>query len=83
VVVELGHLDLAEARPGSDAAPPTPTEPAALGGGRPLGELVRDFQRRLVADAVERNRGNWAAAARELGLHRGNLHHLARRLGLR
>ncbi len=24
----------------------------------------------------------WASAARELGLHRGNLYHLARRLGL-
>jgi anaerobic nitric oxide reductase transcription regulator len=47
VVVELGHLDLAEARPGSDAAPPTPTEPAALGGGRPLGELVRAQPRQL------------------------------------
>jgi hypothetical protein len=27
--------------------------------------------------------GNWAAAARSLGLHRSNLHHLAARLGLR
>jgi anaerobic nitric oxide reductase transcription regulator len=43
---------------------------------------VRDYQRRVVGEAVERNRGNWAAAARELGMHRSNLHHLARRLGL-
>ena len=27
--------------------------------------------------------GNWSAAARSLGLDRGNIHHLARRLGLR
>jgi anaerobic nitric oxide reductase transcription regulator len=32
---------------------------------------------------VRRHAGNWAAAARELGLHRSNLHHLAQRLGLR
>ena len=27
--------------------------------------------------------GNWARAAERLGMHRSNLHHLARRLGLR
>jgi transcriptional regulator with GAF, ATPase, and Fis domain len=32
---------------------------------------------------VERHDGNWAAAAREPGLHRSNLHQLAVRLGLR
>jgi anaerobic nitric oxide reductase transcription regulator len=48
-----------------------------------LRERVLDYQRRLVREAVARNGGSWAAAARELGLHRSNLHHLARRLGLR
>jgi anaerobic nitric oxide reductase transcription regulator len=28
-------------------------------------------------------KGNWAAAARDLGMHRSNLHNLADRLGLR
>jgi anaerobic nitric oxide reductase transcription regulator len=32
---------------------------------------------------LKRNDGSWAAAARELGMHRSNLHHLAERLGLR
>jgi anaerobic nitric oxide reductase transcription regulator len=82
VVVELSHVDLPAAEPGSPAeAPERP--PDSVAAGRPLAELVRDYQRRLVAEAVERNGGNWAAAARELGLHRSNLHHLARRLGLR
>jgi anaerobic nitric oxide reductase transcription regulator len=31
---------------------------------------------------VARAGGNWSAAARALGMHRSNLHHLARRLGL-
>ena len=41
------------------------------------------YERRLIREALVRNGGNWAAAARELGLHRSNLHHLAARLGLR
>lgn len=49
----------------------------------PLREAVRDFQRDRVQDALRRADGNWAAAARRLGMHRSNLHHLAGRLGLR
>ncbi|MCB9915601.1 MAG: nitric oxide reductase transcriptional regulator NorR [Planctomycetes bacterium] len=48
-----------------------------------LRDAVDDFKRRLVTEAIARNEGNWAAAARDLGLQRGNLHHLARRLGLK
>jgi anaerobic nitric oxide reductase transcription regulator len=47
-----------------------------------LAERVDAFRRRTILDAVERHTGNWAAAARELGLHRSNLHQLATRLGL-
>ena len=36
-----------------------------------------------VLRAVEANGGNWAAAARSLGMARSNLHHMAERLGLR
>ena len=42
-----------------------------------------EFQRREIERAVSRNGGNWAAAARDLGMHRSNLHRLASRLGLR
>ena len=34
-------------------------------------------------DFIEENQGNWAAAARELQVERANLHHLAKRLGLK
>jgi anaerobic nitric oxide reductase transcription regulator len=44
---------------------------------------TKDFQRRCIEHAVEETGGNWAAAARKLGMHRSNLHHLARKLGLR
>ncbi|XXT25155.1 helix-turn-helix domain-containing protein [Sorangium sp. So ce429] len=46
-------------------------------------EQVDAFQRGLIREAVARHEGNWAAAARSLGMHRSNLHHLAKRLGLR
>ncbi len=78
-VVDVAHLDVAPAASSSVPEAPEPA-PAAP---RPLRERVLDYQRRLVREAVARHGGSWAAAARELGLHRSNLHHLARRLGLR
>lgn len=48
-----------------------------------LGDAVEAFKRQLIAKRVEEAGGNWSAAARSLGVHRGNLHHLARRLGMK
>jgi len=48
-----------------------------------LNERLERFEREAILAAVARHHGNWAAAARELGLHRSNLHHRARRLGLK
>ncbi len=63
------------------AQPQAPaTVPAPI---RPLREAVDDYQRTLIRQAVDQHQGNWAAAARALGMHRSNLHHLAARLGLR
>jgi anaerobic nitric oxide reductase transcription regulator len=44
---------------------------------------LEDFQRDLIRTAVEHNGGNWAAAARELGINRSNLHKLSKRLGIK
>jgi anaerobic nitric oxide reductase transcription regulator len=44
---------------------------------------VDAYKREAILSALDDNDGNWAAAARDLGMHRSNLHHLARRLGLR
>jgi anaerobic nitric oxide reductase transcription regulator len=49
----------------------------------PLEVAVEDLKRRRIAAAIERCNGNWASAARQLGLDRGNLHRLAKRLGMR
>jgi anaerobic nitric oxide reductase transcription regulator len=50
--------------------------------GRTLKEAVEETKRIMVSRAVAAHDGNWAAAARSLGMARGNLHHMARRLGL-
>lgn len=47
-----------------------------------LKETVEETKRIMVSKAVAAHDGNWAAAARSLGMTRGNLHHMARRLGL-
>jgi anaerobic nitric oxide reductase transcription regulator len=81
VVVAEQHLDVAPAARAADAG----AESALPAGGppMPLADAVDAFKRRMIEDAVARNGGSWAAAARDLGLHRANLHHLARRLGLK
>lgn len=48
-----------------------------------LREVVEETKRTMIRRAVERNGGNWAEAARSLGMARSNLHQMAVRLGLR
>jgi len=50
---------------------------------RPLADQVDDFQKQVIARTVKSQKGNWAAAARSLGMHRANLHAIAKRLGLK
>jgi len=50
---------------------------------RSLVEQVEDFQRGLISDRVRAHNGNWAAAAKSLGMHRANMHVMAKRLGLK
>lgn len=47
-----------------------------------LSEATAEFQRRHINGAIERMRGNVAAAARELGLHRSNLYRKMKQLGM-
>ncbi len=48
-----------------------------------LKEVTEEFQRRLIEQTIKEENGNWSKAAKRLGLHRSNLHHLSQRLGLR
>ncbi len=65
--------------PGAEGSTPKEPDQAPLS----LREAVDDFRRTLIGRTLERNEGNWAATARALGLHRSNLHHLAKRLGMK
>ncbi len=79
VLVRPGHLGRDVA--GGDRDLPDAPAPA-LGPEPTLRDAVDAFRRDLIRESVARHGGNWAAAARALGLHRGNLHRLAKRLGL-
>jgi anaerobic nitric oxide reductase transcription regulator len=72
-----GATDVAE-RTEDEDQPGDPSGPTMN-----LRDAVEDYERKLVADSLERNANNLAATARELGLDRANLSRLARRLGLR
>ncbi|MGE3277837.1 MAG: nitric oxide reductase transcriptional regulator NorR [Vicinamibacterales bacterium] len=80
VTVEATHLDVRAAAPAAPL-PPAPADHATAV--LPLNAQVETFERQVILAAVDRHGGNWAAAARDLGLHRSNLHQKARRLGLR
>jgi len=60
-----------------------PEETSSDDTGRHLKEATREFQRGLIRRVLAEQGGNWAAAARSLGMHRSNFHHLAERLGLK
>jgi len=82
IVVDTYHLgsDLA-AQKSPDAALLEEPDPI-LSKGFSFRVETRNFQRRIIRRALANHDGNWAAAARELGMHRSNLHTLGTRLGL-
>ena len=48
-----------------------------------LHQATLDFQRQLIQGRLQKSKGNWAHTARSLHLDGGNLHRLAKRLGLK
>jgi len=60
-------------------------ETEALGedGGTHFNDAVREAKRQIVRNALEQASGNFAEAAKLLGLHPSNLHRLIRNLGMR
>jgi anaerobic nitric oxide reductase transcription regulator len=63
--------------------PPPPSSDPVFARGFSLRAETKKFQRRMIQRALARHGGNWARSARDLGMHRSNLHTLASRLGLR
>lgn len=64
------------AAPSQALLPPLPPQAT-------LQEAVSACQTLCIRQSLEQHQGNWAAAARALGLDASNLHKLARRLGLK
>tara|TARA_R110002073_G_scaffold256849_4_gene419521 strand:- start:46117 stop:47694 length:1578 start_codon:yes stop_codon:yes gene_type:complete len=82
-VIRPEHLQIAEAPTPATKSRVAETSASVPTIGTTLKEAVEETKRTMVLRAVEESGGNWAAAARSLGMARGNLHHLATRLGLR
>lgn len=82
LTLQAHDLDLPGSQPASEAAE-TNSEPAAMLGAGDLRQALDIYQRQFISACLERQQGNWAAAARELGLDRANLNRLALRLGLK
>jgi Nif-specific regulatory protein len=61
----------------AEAELPTPA------GGTHFNDAVREAKRHIVLKAIEQAAGNYAEAAKLLGLHPSNLHRLIRNLGMR
>jgi len=78
-VIESEHLD--GWRNAGESAEPSGSHAAPMGG--TLSERVDAFQARLIQSALADAGGNWADAARRLGVDRGNLHRLAKRLRMK
>jgi anaerobic nitric oxide reductase transcription regulator len=79
LAAEVGHeASKAAAGAGAAEAPPPSRHPPRL----TLKESLRRHQRETVEGALVENHNNLAAAARALGLDRGNFHRLVKRLGL-
>ena len=81
VIVQLS--DLSDSPPAQELQTAPAVAPSPLAAGTTLREAVQEYQRSLIQQALKSAGGNWAAAARSLGMHRSNLYHLAKRLGLR
>ena len=89
-----GGLDLAAAgllpvlgsgpgNPGDTSSEAAASFDPALSYGQTRAAFETDFERRYVRWLLERHAGNVSAAAREAGMDRKHLHHLAERHGLR
>jgi anaerobic nitric oxide reductase transcription regulator len=81
IVVDIEHLDvdLAERQVAAEIAPRLlSTAPNSLG----FKERCDSCKREQIEWCLKNNDGNWAGAARDLGMHRSNLHRLASRLNL-
>ncbi len=75
------HFEIKGVAPVSTATSPAQLEPEIKG--ESLRDATELFQQHYIRQTLDTNQGNWAATARQLVLDSGNLHRLAKRLGLK
>ncbi|RQW21704.1 nitric oxide reductase transcriptional regulator NorR [Rhodobacteraceae bacterium CH30] len=84
LTLECHHFNLATVRH-EETSGSTPSEPIApsLTNGMGLRAATDAFQYKLIEQTLATQNDNWAATARLLDMNSGNLHRLAKRLGLK
>lgn len=80
VSIEPEHLDLPQESRANEIEILSAVAPPQADAS--LRDAVDRHQENLIRLSLERNKGNWAASARELAIDRGNLRRLASRLGV-
>jgi anaerobic nitric oxide reductase transcription regulator len=83
VVLEITHLDSDLIRRNLPIVPSSPKKEMFFSKNFSLNDELKNYKVKLITLALNKNHGNWAAAARDLGMHRSNLHNLAKRLGIK
>ena len=83
VVLEITHLDSDLIRKDLPIVPSSPKKEMVFSKNFSLNDELKNYKVKLITLALNKNHGNWAAAARDLGMHRSNLHNLAKRLGIK
>lgn len=83
VVIDPSHLGSDLIPADLHIRPPLPKKEPVFTKDFSFNDEVKTFKRKMIRQALKQNNGNWAAAARDLNMHRSNLHNLAKRLGLK
>ena len=83
VTVHVEHLGIDFESNQCSAETIDPAANSVANANQSLRHAVDAFQKKHIMDAVKQNDGNWAATARQLGLHRSNLYKLALRLNIK
>ena len=87
IVISAGHLEADVGRGAAVVERPNPAvDGAGISGPAPdratLRESSRAHQRERIAAVLAQHQRNFAAAARSLGMDRGNFHRVVKRLGM-
>jgi anaerobic nitric oxide reductase transcription regulator len=81
--LDCHHFNLATGSAPSSSRIPVERAPQQMTAGIGLRTATDAFQLQLIEQTLAAQHGNWAATARALEMDGGNLHRLARRLGLK